>query len=66
VEAGLDLDTESEAAQLLAKRWVRLAEASSEGESEIKAGGIEAWKDHQKWPAPAQDALFANLGLGVC
>src|SRR5580704_14577043 len=47
VEAGLDLDPASEAAQLLARRWVLLAEATSEGDSEIKAGAIKAWKDHE-------------------
>jgi hypothetical protein len=63
VEAGLDLDPASEAAQLLARRWVLLAEATSEGDSEIKAGAIKAWKDHQNWPLDEQDALFARYGL---
>ncbi len=63
VEAGLDLDPASEAAQLLARRWVLLAEAASEGDSEIKAGAIKAWKDHQNWPLAEQDALFARYGL---
>jgi TipAS antibiotic-recognition domain len=63
VEGGLDLDPASEAAQLLARRWVLLAEAASEGDSEIKAGAIKAWKDHQNWPLDEQDALFARYGL---
>jgi hypothetical protein len=63
VEAGLDLDPASEAAQLLARRWILLAEAASEGDSEIKAGAIKAWKDHQNWPLAEQDALFARFGL---
>jgi hypothetical protein len=63
VEAGLDLDPASEAAQLLARRWVLLAEVVSEGDSEIKAGAINAWKDHQNWPLAEQDALFARWGL---
>ena len=63
VEAGLDLDPASEAAQLLARRWVLLAEAASEGDSEIKAGAINAWKDHQNWPLAEQDALVARYGL---
>ena len=63
VEAGLDLDPASEAAQLLARRWVLLAEAVSEGESDIKAGAIDAWKDHRNWPLAEQDALFAHYGV---
>lgn len=63
VEAGLDLDPASEAAQLLARKWVLLAEAASEGDSGIKAGAIKAWKDHQNWPLAEQDALFARLDL---
>jgi hypothetical protein len=63
VEAGLDLDPASEAAQLLARRWVLLAEAVSEGDSEVKAGAIKAWKDHENWPLAEQDALFARFGL---
>jgi hypothetical protein len=63
VEAGLDLDPASEAAQLLARRWVLLAEAMSEGDSGIKAGAIDAWKDRRNWPLDEQDALFARYGL---
>ncbi len=63
VEAALDLDPAGETAQLLTKRWVLLAEAVSEGDPEIKAGAIKAWKDHQNWPMAEQDALFARYGL---
>jgi hypothetical protein len=63
VEAGLDLDPASAAAQLLARRWVLLAEVVSEGDSGIKAGAINAWKDHRNWPLAEQDALFARWGL---
>jgi DNA-binding transcriptional MerR regulator len=63
VEAALDLDPASETAQLLTKRWVLLAEAASEGDPEIKAGAIKAWKDHQNWPLAEQVALFARYGL---
>jgi TipAS antibiotic-recognition domain len=63
VEAGLDLDPASEAAQLLARRWVLLAEAMSKGDSGIKAGAIDAWKDHRNWPLAEQEALFARYGL---
>jgi hypothetical protein len=63
VEAGLDLDPASEAAQLLARRWVLLAEAMTQGDSGIKAGAIVAWKDHRNWPLAEQDELFARYGL---
>ena len=63
VEAGLDLDPASEAAQLLARRWVLLAEEASEGDSGIKAGAIDAWKDHRNWPLAEQDALVTRYGL---
>jgi hypothetical protein len=63
VEAALNLDPAGEAAQALAKEWVLLAEAVSGGDSGLKAGGIEAWKDHQNWPSVEQDALFARYGL---
>jgi hypothetical protein len=36
---------------------------ASEGDSEIKAGAIKAWKDHHNWPLAEQDALFARFGL---
>ena len=56
VEAALELSPASEVAQLLAQRWVLLAELASGGDAEIKAGGVKAWKDHQNWPAAEQDA----------
>jgi hypothetical protein len=64
VEAGLDLDPAGQAAQVLARRWVLLAEAITEGDSGIKAGAMDAWKDHRNWPLDEQDALFARYGLG--
>lgn len=63
VEAALDLDPASEPAQLLARRWVLLAEVVSGGDAEIKAGAITAWKDHRNWPLAEQDALFARYGI---
>ena len=63
VEAGLDLDPASAAAQLLTRRWVLLAEVVSDGDSGIKAGAINAWKDHRNWPLAEQDALCAHYGL---
>ena len=63
VEAALDLSPASEGAQLLAQRWVLLAELVSGGDAEIKAGGVKAWKDHQNWPVAEQDALFARYAI---
>jgi MerR family transcriptional regulator, thiopeptide resistance regulator len=63
VEAALDLDAESDAAQSLTKRWIHLSRALSEGDPEIRAGGIEAWKDREHWPAAQQDRMLAGFGL---
>ena len=63
VEAALELSPASEGAQLLAQRWVLLAELASGGDAELKAGGAKAWKDHQNWPVAEQDACFARYGL---
>jgi hypothetical protein len=63
VESAIDLDPAGETAQLLARQWVLLAEVISGGDSEMKAGSIKAWKDHQNWPLAEQDALFARWGL---
>lgn len=63
VEAALDLDTESDAVQRLAKRWMQLARSFSEGDPEVWAGATEAWKDREHWPSDRQDALLAAFGL---
>ena len=63
IEAALDLDTESDAVQSLAKRWVHLARVLSEGDPEIRAGGIEAWKDREHWPPAQQDVVLTVFGL---
>ena len=63
VEAALDLDTASETAQALARRWVLLAEEAIGGDAEVRAGAIKAWKDHRNWPAAEQDALLVRWGL---
>jgi len=63
VEAALDLDPASEAAQILARRWVLLSESVTGGDPEIRAGAISAWKDHKNWPQAEQDALLARYGL---
>jgi MerR family transcriptional regulator, thiopeptide resistance regulator len=63
VEAALELDPASDAAQLLSSRWVLMVEAFTGGDPEIKAGAIKAWKDHKNWPLAEQDALLARYGL---
>jgi DNA-binding transcriptional MerR regulator len=63
VEAALDLDPASEAAQALASRWVLLAEEGMGGDAKVRAGAIKAWKDHRNWPAAEQDALLTRWGL---
>jgi MerR family transcriptional regulator, thiopeptide resistance regulator len=63
VEAALDLDPASEAAQALASRWVLLVEGAIGGDAEVRAGAIKAWKDHRNWPEAEKDALLARYGL---
>jgi len=46
-----------------AKRWVHLARVLSEGDPEIRAGGIEAWKDREHWPPAQQDVVLTVFGL---
>jgi MerR family transcriptional regulator, thiopeptide resistance regulator len=50
-EAALGEDPAGEKAQALVARWKELAESSSGGDPEIKAGAMKAWEDHQNWPA---------------
>ena len=63
IEAAIDLDPASDAAQALTKRWLQLAESANGGNEEIRAGGIEAWKDRHNWPTAQQEWLLANFGL---
>jgi DNA-binding transcriptional MerR regulator len=63
VEAAIDLAPASAPAQALAKRWLQLAELSHGGNEAVRAGNIEAWKDHQSWPRDDQDKLLASFGL---
>src|ERR1017187_3008556 len=44
IEAAVDLDPASEAAQALTKRWLQLAETAHGGNEAVRAGTIEAWK----------------------
>jgi DNA-binding transcriptional MerR regulator len=60
IEAALDLDPASEAAQALTKRWLQSLEGVSDG---VWTGAVEAWKDRQNWPAAEQERLLAGFGL---
>jgi len=63
IEASLDLDPASEAAQALAKRWVQLVESWSGGNDGITAGRIEAFNDRLNWSPEEQEWLLAFFGL---
>jgi len=63
IEAALDLDRTSEAAQALAKRWQQLVESWSGGNNGITAGRIEAFKNRRNWPPEEQAWLLAFFGL---
>jgi DNA-binding transcriptional MerR regulator len=63
IEAAIDLDPASEAAQALTKRWLLLAETAHGGNEGVRAGGIEAWKDRHNWPPAQQEWLLAGFGL---
>jgi MerR family transcriptional regulator, thiopeptide resistance regulator len=63
IEASLDLDPASEAAQSLTKRWLQIGESANGGNDAIRAGSIEAWKDRLNWPQDEQDKLLAGFGL---
>jgi DNA-binding transcriptional MerR regulator len=63
IEASLDLDPASEAAQALTKRWLQLVESADGGNDGVRAGAIEAWKNRHNWPQDEQDRLLAGFGL---
>jgi MerR family transcriptional regulator, thiopeptide resistance regulator len=63
IEASLDLDPASEAAQALTKRWLLLLESGSGGNDGVRTGSIEAWKDRHNWPQEEQDKILAGFGL---
>lgn len=63
IEAALDLDPASEAAQALTKRWLQLVDRGSGGNAGVRAGSIEAWKDRHNWPQDQQDKILAGFGL---
>jgi DNA-binding transcriptional MerR regulator len=53
----LDQDPGSDKAQKLCAQWADLAERHSGGDPEVKAGILEEWRDHQNWPASAQQKI---------
>ena len=65
IEADIDLDPASEAAQALTKRWLQLAEFAHGGNEAVRAGNIEAWNDRPNWPPEAQDRLLAAFDLDL-
>jgi len=63
IEAALDLDAASEAAQALTKRRLLIADRWYGGNDEYKAGAIEAFKDRLNWPPEYEEWLLASFGL---
>ena len=63
VEAAVDLDAASEAAQALTKRWLQLAETAHGGNDAIRAGNLKAWNDWLSWPPEPQNLDLAGFGL---
>jgi len=63
IEAALDLDPASEAAQALTKRWLQLLDSANGSNEELRAAGMEAWKDRHNWPQDEQDKILAGFGL---
>jgi DNA-binding transcriptional MerR regulator len=63
IEAALDLDPASNAAQALTARWLQLLDSADGGNGELRAGSIEAWKDRLNWPQDEQARLLAGFGL---
>ena len=59
VAAALDEDPAGDKAQELCAKWADLAERSSGGDPEVKAGNIKEWRDHKNWPASAQQRIFS-------
>jgi DNA-binding transcriptional MerR regulator len=54
VAAALDEDPAGDKAQQLCAKWAELAERSSGGDPEVKAGNLKEWRDHANWPTSAQ------------
>jgi len=63
VEAAIELDPASEAAQSLAQRWLLLLDATTGSNHGIRAGGINAREDHENWQLAQQDSFLSAYGL---
>jgi DNA-binding transcriptional MerR regulator len=57
VAAALNEDPASDKAQELCAKWADLAERTSGGDPEVKDGHINEWRDHENWPASAQQRI---------
>ncbi|MGA9071203.1 MAG: MerR family transcriptional regulator [Terracidiphilus sp.] len=57
VADALDEDPASDKAQELCEKWADLAERSSGGDPEAKAGSIKGWQDRANWPAAMQQIV---------
>jgi DNA-binding transcriptional MerR regulator len=57
VAAALDDDPASDRTQELCAKWADLAERSSGGDPEVKAGNIKEWRDRKNWPTSAQQRI---------
>lgn len=57
VAAALEEDPAGDKAQELCAKWADLAERSSGGDPEVKAGNLKEWADHNNWPASAQQRI---------
>jgi DNA-binding transcriptional MerR regulator len=57
VAAVLDEDPADDKAQELCAKWAELAERTSGGDPEVKAGKIREWRDHDNWPESAKQSI---------
>jgi len=57
VAAALDEDPAGDKAQELCAKWADLAEKTSGGDPEVKAGKIKEWRDHENWPESAKQRI---------
>ncbi|MGA9129358.1 MAG: MerR family transcriptional regulator [Terracidiphilus sp.] len=57
VGAALAEDPASDKAQELCAKWADLAERTSGGDPEVKAGHINEWRDHENWPESAKQRI---------
>jgi hypothetical protein len=60
---GIGEDPGGEKAQLLAKRWMELVDASTGGDPKVKQGFNDAWRDRRNWPAWQQDYVSSIESL---